>query len=303
LKSRIVSFSARHIVLAIVTLILLLSALAVAVYFARLRRPAFDVSKYGETEKDVTFCTMEATRLGMDVYYPQSGGPWPVLLFVHGGGWEAGDKSDLMLTPTEAGFLVASINYRLYPAFHFPAMIEDVKCAVRYLRAHARQYNLDPERIAVMGHSAGGHLAALAGTADKSAGWDVGPYLAQSSRVQAVVVIAGPADLTQLFPKDVTDLFKNVFLPGDPAAASPVTYASADDPPFLIIQGDSDPVVPVEQAYRLNQALLEAGTSPELLIVQNGGHGLEPINGEISPTRDKIYTDILAFLNKSLHLP
>ncbi|HMN60777.1 MAG TPA: alpha/beta hydrolase, partial [Anaerolinea sp.] len=86
-----------------------------------------------------------------------------------------GDNDPLPVVPTTAGFLVVSINYRMYPAYRFPAMIEDVKCAIRYLRAHAAQFNLDPERIALIGHSAGGHLAALAGLAGEEAGWDRGP--------------------------------------------------------------------------------------------------------------------------------
>src|SRR5512140_2368186 len=153
--------------------------------------------QYGETLRDVTYCTPGDRPQKMDLYFPGAGGPWPVVAYVHGGGWRYGDKSEAGLLAagmTARGYLVASINYRLYPAGKFPDMIEDVKCAVRSLRAHAGQYNLDPARIAAVGISAGGHLVALLGTADKSAGWDVGEYLDQSSRVQAVVAMAAPTD-------------------------------------------------------------------------------------------------------------
>jgi len=139
----------------------------------------------------------------MDVYFPDSGGPWPALVYVHGGSWMRGDKSEAMMfagNMTSQGYLVVSINYRLYPPARFPAMIEDVKCAVRSLRAHAGEYNLDPDRIGAFGVSAGGHLVSLLGTSDQSDGWDVGEYLGQSSRVKAVIAMAPVTDLSRYFP-------------------------------------------------------------------------------------------------------
>jgi acetyl esterase/lipase len=265
--------------------------------------PAFDGSKFSMVDHDVTYCTMNAEDLGMDIHYPASGGPWPVLVFVHGGGWSEGDKADVDASPTAAGFLVASINYRMYPDHRFPAMIEDVKCAIRFLRAHASQYNLDPQRIGLIGHSAGGHLVALAGLADASAGWDVGQYLEQSSRVQAVVDIAGPSDLSRPFPDWVNELLQGVFGPDQLVSGSPVTYASPDDPPFLIIHGDADPLVPVEQAYLLQEALLNANIPVELLIVQNGGHGLEAVGAATIPAGEEVYQQILLFLTQELQKP
>lgn len=260
----------------------------------------FDPQKLDTTETDVTYCTRNGLDLQMDISYPAFGGPWPVLLIVHGGGWSEGDKADLFISPTGAGLLVVSINYRLYPAARFPAMIEDVKCALRFLRAHAGRYNLDPQRIALVGYSAGAHLAALAGLADPSAGWDSGPYPFQSSRVQAVVVIAGPANLGQSFPETVADLIEGVFGPQQLVSGSPVTYARPDAPPFLIIHGDADPLVPVEQAYLLHEALQKAGARAELLIVKNGGHGLEAVGGEASPAPSVIFQQVLEFLARSL---
>ena len=234
----------------------------------------------------------------MDVYYPSSGGPWPGVIFVHGGGWTEGDKAPLPVVPTASGYLVVSINYRMYPTYRFPAMIEDVKCAIRFLRAHAVAYNLDPERIAVIGHSAGGHLAALSGLADERAGWDVGPYLEHSSRVQAVVEMAGPTDLTGRFPEAVEDLKVNIFGAEQFVSASPVTYAASDAPPFLIIHGDKDAFVPVEQAQRLHNALRKVGASSELVILQHAGHGFEPVDGTPTPSVEEAMARMFAFLTR-----
>jgi acetyl esterase/lipase len=257
----------------------------------------FDSKKYGTVEQDVTYCRMDGLELKMDVYFPPSGGPWPGLIFVHGGGWAEGDKAPLPFVPTQAGFLCVSINYRMYPAYRFPAMIEDVKCAVRYLRAHAAAYNLDPERIGLAGHSAGAHLAALAGLAGESAGWDVGPYLDQSSRVQAVVVMSGPSDLTREFPDWVTELKVNVFGAEQWVSASPVTYTAPDAPPFLIIHGDADEAVPVEQAYLLHEALLRAGAQSELVILKNAGHGFESVGGTVTPSVEEALGKMLVFFS------
>ncbi len=120
---------------------------------------------YGETLTDVPYCSADPAEI-MDMYFPAAGGPWPTLVYVHGGSWMHGDKSEAALFAhgmTSLGYLVVSINYRLYPPANWPAMIEDVKCAIRSLRAHAAEYNIDPDRIAAMGTSAGGHLVSLRG--------------------------------------------------------------------------------------------------------------------------------------------
>jgi acetyl esterase/lipase len=262
--------------------------------------PAFDSAKYGTVQKDVTYCKIDGQELKMDIYYPTSGGSWPGLIFIHGGGWTEGDKAPLPANPTEAGYLVVSINYRMYPAYRFPAMIEDVKCAIRSLRAHAPEYNLDPERIALIGHSAGGHLAALAGLADESTGWDTGPYQGQSSRVQAVVDMSGPTDLTRDFPDWVTELKTNVFGAEQWRHSSPVTHVRQDAPPFLIVHGAADAGVPVEQARLLHQALTKAGAQSQIIIVQNAGHGFEPVGGTVTPSMEETFGIILLFLANSL---
>jgi len=265
----------------------------------------FDSSKLGTIEKDVTYCTMDGIALKLDIYYPDSASLWPVTIYVHGGGWSSGDKAKgagALEIPAlqSAGFLVVAINYRLAPENPFPAMIEDAKCAVRYLRTHADEYNLDPNRIGVWGGSAGGHLVNLLGTTDESAGFDVGEYLAQSSRVQAVVDMFGPTDLTVQFEGGYEGASR-VFAGFDAALASPVTYVTPDDPPFLLFHGDSDPLVPIEQSRILLAALQAAGVPVELVIVENAGHGFKPEEGKtISPSRQEIAQRVVEFFEEQL---
>jgi len=266
--------------------------------------------KYGQSLIDVTYCSPAGQPQKMDLYFPSSGGPWPVFLYVHGGGWDKGDKAEGAGWNylNDQGYLVVSVNYRL-AAYNvkFPAMIEDVKCAVRYLRAHALEYNLNPDRIGALGASAGGHLVALLGTADKSAGWDVGEYADQSSRVQAVVAEAVFSDFTLKMPNSIAMAvyFALGELPGSVstvlAAASPVTYVMPDDPPFLILHGEKDGLSPVEQAQTLDAKLKAAGVSSTLIIVQGGLHSLNSADGSPTvPTQEQISQAILDFLNANL---
>jgi acetyl esterase/lipase len=270
----------------------------------------FPPSKYGGSDLDVTFCTPDGQAEKMDLYYPKSGGPWPVVMYVHGGSWVELDKAEGAgwRYLNDSGFLVVSVNYRLATTtVKFPVMIEDIKCAVRYLRAHTDLYHLDPDHIGALGASAGGHLAALLGTSDSSAGWDVGEYPDQSSRVQAVVTLSGLSDFTRPIQAGVSFSIFYAFgaLAGDPdprmAAASPVTYITPDDPPFLIIHGDKDGVVPVEQARVLSERLQAANVPATLVIVQGGGHDLKGLNGQPTvPTAEEISAAILDFLKKNL---
>ncbi len=267
----------------------------------------------GRVLRNVVYCTLGGESLTMDLYFPKQvdNARWPVTMYIHGGAWSAGDKrsgAGYVEVPAlqAAGFVVAAVNYRLAPQYHFPAMIEDVKCAVRFLRAHAAEYGLDPERIGVWGGSAGGHLAALLGTSDASAGWDVGPYLEQSSRVQAVVDMFGPADLPMLFAHTQGQRrFLGVFdasSPDDPVlvSASPVHYVTPDDPPFLLLHGDRDEVVPLEQSERFFAALQQTGVPAQLVVVHNAGHGFQPRGGAISPSREEITRRVVSFFQQVL---
>jgi acetyl esterase/lipase len=153
--------------------------------------------------RTVTYCVEGGQPLAMTLFAPSTvGPPVPVVLQVHGGGWQHGIPTALALSGSGAaadlvgaGFVVASIDYRLAPANPWPDQIIDVKCAVRYLRAHAADLGIDPDRIAALGTSAGGQLVSLLGTTGSSALWDTGPYPDESSEVDAVVDEFGPADL------------------------------------------------------------------------------------------------------------
>ena len=259
---------------------------------------------YGEALADLAYCMTGASLQKMDMYFPDSGGPWPVLAYVHGGSWMHGDKSEAIMFAdqmTSQGYLLVSINYRLYPEGKFPNMIEDVKCAIRFLRAHAGAYNLDPNRIAAMGPSAGGHLVSLLGTSDGSAGWDVGEYLDQSSRVQAVIAMAPVTDLTRNFPNADIEAMRGVgFGEDNILAASPITHVTVDDPPFLLIHGDRDEVVPFEQTQLMYDRLVQTNVPAQLVIVKNAGHSLTAPDGSATPTFDEINQIIIDFLAKYL---
>jgi len=260
--------------------------------------------KYGETLIDVTYCTADDLPQKMDVYFPEAGGPWPALVYIHGGSWMHGDKSgaaEFARGMTSHGYLVISINYRLYPEGRFPAMIQDVRCAIRALRARAGEYNLDPNRIAAVGASAGGHLAALLGTAQANPEWDVGGHLDQASRVQAVVAMAAPTDLTKSFPNANLELIRQVgFGEDNIVQASPITHVTPDDPPFLLIHGERDELVPVEQAQLMYDRLVQTNVPAQLVIVKKGKHSLTSASGAASPTLDEINQIILDFLAKYL---
>ena len=253
---------------------------------------------------DIPYCPLGTSSQKMDVYFPESGGPWPAVVYVHGGSWTHGDKSEAAMFArlmTSQGYLVVSLNYRLYPAATFPAMIQDVKCAIRSLRAHASEYNLDPNRIAAVGPSAGGHLVALLGTTDPSAGWDVGEYLDQSSRVQAVIAMAGVMDLSRSFPNaDIESIRLIGFGEYNVVEASPITHVTVDDPPFLLIHGDLDELVPYEQSQLMYDKLVQMNVPAQLVIVTNATHSFIGPKGNTTPTLVEINQIIFDFLAKYL---
>lgn len=228
----------------------------------------------------------------LDFYVPKKPrkDPMPVIVWIHGGAWLAGDKNHPPAEPMlERGYAVASLNYRLSSQQTHPAQIHDCKAALRYLRAHANEFKIDPARIGVWGHSAGGHLSALMGTSGdaKDLEGELGNN-EQSSRVQAAAEWAGPSDLTTCAlqaPKNCKIDFNK---PDNPIAvlmgpnqspvaylaASPVQYVSKDDPPFLILHAEDDDVVPVGQARELAELLSKMEVPVKSHISQNGGHAL-----------------------------
>lgn len=244
---------------------------------------------------DVPYVPNGDANQKLDLYLPTHSGdqPLPLIIWIHGGGWQRGSKAAM---PAKAwvpeGFIGASVEYRFSPAFHFPAQIQDCQAAVRFLRAHASEYHIDPDRIGVWGSSAGGHLAALLGTAGgKNAFPKIGGNDDQSDRVQAVVDQYGPADFSAVVKQAADDpRVKNHYkfnendpysallgvpLGSDPAkeqSASPAHFVSADAPPFLIMHGQMDPIVPYGQSEELFAALQKAKVPALLQPFPTAGH-------------------------------
>jgi acetyl esterase/lipase len=261
---------------------------------------------------DVQYCTGGGKPLLMDVFIPnhRNGTPTPAVLWIHGGGWEMGDKngnSGAKLLASE-GFVTASLSYRLSGDSPFPAAIEDCKCAIRFLRTKASMYGIDPDRIGVAGSSAGGHLAELVATADQSAGLEgSGGWENVSSKVQAVASYYGVADFTAQFPPETHQVIVRFFRgtekekPRLYRQASPVFYVSEKDPPLLLVHGAKDDVVPLEQSVRFAEAYRRLGLPVEFIVAKNAGHNFEHVGTDpISPSVEIIHQKTVEFFKHYL---
>lgn len=240
----------------------------------------------------------------LDLYLPRGTAPatgWPVILALPGGGWRWVRRSDLGVAVskfTEHGYAVAVADYAFATSTPgsrvWPRNFDDVQRAVQWLRRQSGRFHLDPTRIAAWGESAGGHLAALLGTAARP-----------SARVQAVIDFYGPSDLTALYDDSSRSRpYVQTFLGGRPDQvpdryrdASPVSWVSPDDPPFLIYQGKADPVVPYTQSESLAAALTEAGVPNHVAIFPGAKHGFRL---EVGPTLN-LTSQVLAFLDDALN--
>jgi acetyl esterase/lipase len=253
--------------------------------------------------RDLEYVPGGHERNKLDLYLPEkaSATSLPVVVWIHGGAWQTGSKDACPAAPMAAkGYAVASINYRLSQHAVFPAQIEDCKAAIRWLRANAKKYNLDPDHVGVWGASAGGHLVALLGTtAGVKELEGKGGNLDQPSRVQAVVDWFGPADLTKMAgPRDDARSALAVLLGGSLQAnkeklekASPITYVGKDSAPFLIMHGDKDNLVPISQSESLTAALKKAGVEVTMQVVPGVGHGGIGFN---TPENRKLIDDFFA---------
>jgi acetyl esterase/lipase len=222
----------------------------------------------------------------LDLAMPKTGnGPFPVVVFLHGGGWSEGNRQEMnhfIEGVAGLGYVGVTVAYRLVPAARFPAQLEDCKAAVRWLRANAAKYRINPKRIGVVGFSAGGHLASMLGVTGKNDGLEgAGGNPDQSSRVQAVVSFFGLTDFsTRDWPRDLENGVIEPFLGGSFAnhadeyrRASPITYVTSDAPPFLFFHGSEDKLVPVDQSKRLGEKLRNAGVFAEVNVLEGEGHG------------------------------
>jgi acetyl esterase/lipase len=265
-------------------------------------------------EKDIVYGKGGTEDLKLDLARPElTEGLRPGIVYIHGGGWSGGNRKAYTYDIQEAakrGYVAVTIEYRLtqpdktgkakYP---FPTQIEDCKCAVRWLRANAEKYHVDPNRIGATGGSAGGHLSLLVGAAGSEKKFDgTGGNPGVSSNVQAVVNYFGPTDLPRMYGYEKrVDGLLNTLVGGTPQQrpdqykeASPVTYVTKDVCPILSIHGTADKLVPVEQAVEFDAAMKKAGAVSELMILEGQGHGF------MGPAARKAREATFAFFDKHL---
>lgn len=266
------------------------------------------------TLADLDYAGTDNPRQKLDLYLPverKSDDPLPVIVFIHGGGWQAGDKRAagprLAKFVRTGEFAAVSIGYRLTDEASWPAQIHDCKAGVRWIRANAEKHGLDPDRILAFGPSAGGHLVAMLGVSggDESLEGNLGPHLEESSAVSAVIDFFGPADFFTMAdqasairhdtakspegrllggaPKDVREVARN---------ASPRHHVTGDEPPFLVVHGDRDRIVPYSQSADFVETLRNKGGDVAFLTVEGGGHGQG-----FGPAVEKVVT---AFAEKHL---
>jgi acetyl esterase/lipase len=236
----------------------------------------------------VTYSRPAGQVLKIDLYRPaKSAKPTAALLLVHGGGWSAGDKRDMGAfgqALAAKGFLCAAVQYRFAPKYRWPAQLDDVQTAVRYLRFNAKNLNIDPKRIGAVGASAGGHLAQFLGVRETR---DPKPaeYPEFSSKVQAVWNIFGPVDFTQKFPDIVVGIVKNLLGKADEARkkdASPVFFAAIDSAPTFFLQGKKDPLVPWQQAQEMAEKLRSFGVEADLNLIDDMEHSPDMSKPEVA---------------------
>ncbi|NLF38413.1 alpha/beta hydrolase [bacterium] len=273
------------IIAAILAVLVFISILAVRI---AARPPRLKLPRDIKRIRAIEYGNAGGVSLKLDIVEPRTPAtkPRPVIVWIHGGAWNSGDKEGgcAMIAPfAQRGYFCASINYRLSQQAVFPAQIHDCKCAIRYLRAHAAEYNIDAGHIGVWGSSAGGHLAALLGTtADVKELEGDGGWPGESSAVQAVCDYCGPTDLLALDPNEHSTSVLAELLGAPPVKkkalaqlANPITHITRDAAPFLIVHGDKDTVVPMEQSVLLYDALKQAGVPAALHIERGAEHWLE----------------------------
>ena len=239
--------------------------------------------------RDVPFAVVGDMTLKLDLYSPESGAPAGLIIWVHGGAWRGGSRSDVDLKRmTGRGWAVASVDYRLSTSAQFPAQIFDIKAAIRFLRAHANDYGYPADRFVIAGSSAGGHLAALVGVTNGEAELEgnEGEFTKDSSSVQAIVDLYGASNLTTILDQSTPQGLAmrkpalDLLLGGQPDAkpdlarlASPVFHVDPSDPPLLLMHGDQDPQMPINQSQEFQAAYEKAGLRVEFKVLQGSGHG------------------------------
>ena len=263
----------------------------------------------------LTFATVGERELKLDLYLPaRATASPPLLVYVHGGAWRRGSRQGMPLDSlvSEQGFAIASVDYRLSPEAKFPAQVHDIKAAIRYLRGRATDFGYRADHIMIAGSSAGGHLAALVGVSNGHAELEgsVGEHRHNSSEIAGIVSFYGASNLTTILAQS-TPHGLSVRVPalelllGDrperkaPLArlASPVFHVDAKDPPLLLIHGDQDPQMPINQSHELVGAYREAGAEVRFDVVHGGAHGGEGFYS------DEQLAQVATFLRKCIDEP
>jgi acetyl esterase/lipase len=253
---------------------------------------------------NLTYLTASNYELKLDIYKRRdTTGPQPTLIFIHGGGWVNGTKEQSLMAVMpwfEMGWNVVNVEYRLGKVAPAPAAVEDCLCALRYIAAQAKTYDIDTTRLVVTGESAGGHLALTTGMIPESAGLDRQCPGAPLPKVAAIIDWYGIVDVNDLLDGDNRKTYAVQWLGSLPnreevaRRVSPLTYVRPGLPPVLAIQGDADPTVPYQHSVRLTAALTKAGVANQLVTIPGGKHG-----GFTPEERTRIYVAIREFLSKN----
>ena len=241
------------------------------------------------SESAITFATVDGSALQLDLYLPDGVSTPPLLIYVHGGAWRFGSREQVSsLGLLDEGFAIASVSFRLSEVAPLPAQVHDIKAAIRFLRANASDYGYDAARIAITGVSSGGHLAALVGLTNGNAEHEgiIGDHAEASSDVQAIVSWFGASNLTSILSQSTPrglnvrepalDLLLGGLVEDKTELAhfgSPVFHVDALDPPLLLLHGDQDPQMPINQSHELHGAAKDAGIVVHFEVVHGAGHG------------------------------
>jgi acetyl esterase/lipase len=272
-------------------------SLAAAILVTLVFTPTAGAQDIGPVKRDVTYRTVDGEQLALDVYQPgKKGKDRPAVVIVHGGGWRMGDKALFAVQGNrlaERGFVAVSVNYRLAPAHPYPAAVDDVEAAVEWVRKHAKEYGVDPDRIGALGGSAGAHLTGLLATVGKGS-------LEKGHRVAAAVSWSGPMDFVSLAPAAAagTDGTIPTFLgclpdacPDTYAEASPITHVDKTDAPMLLVNSTME-LVPRTQTDSMKAALDEARVANEVIILPGQAHSRAYSN--------RVWDQTVAFLENYL---
>jgi acetyl esterase/lipase len=259
--------------------------------------------------KDLIYATVNGKSLGLDLYLPGGKQSPPLVVWVHGGVWHLGTKAWIPIQFAEHGYAMASVDFRQSTDSRFPAQVHDIKAAIRFLRAKAGQYGYRADRIAIAGASSGGHLAALVGVTNGNRELEgtIGDYLAESSDVHSIVDYYGASNLITILAQS-TPFGLNVRKPGLELLlgalpnnakelaelASPVNHVGPGDPPLILLHGDQDPQMPINQSHELQGAYEKAGLDVTFIVVHGAAHGGDQFSAPEHLNR------VLAFLARTI---